>query len=231
MLCVLAIETSADRASVALYAGGETWQRESPAGQAHSAWVLPAIKELLASVGRPLAALDAIAFGSGPGSFTGLRLACGIAQGLALGLDRPVLAVCSLEALALSCGAPRVWVGVDARMREMYYAGYAVGPEGVATLIAPACAAPELVPLPPADGWLAAGSAFLAYSDILIPRFSGRCTGIDAKAIASAESVARLAADRLARGESADPALVSPLYVRDKVALTTTERLARGGRA
>lgn len=231
MLCVLAIETSADRGSVALVGGAETMLLESPAGVAHSAWVLPAIMELLASAGRPLATVDAIAFGSGPGSFTGLRLACGIAQGLALGLDRPVVAVCSLEALALGCGAPRVWVGVDARMRELYYAGYAVTQERVDTLIAPACAEPELVPLPPGDGWLGAGSAFLTYGAILAPRLGGHCSKIDPTAAASAGYVARLAGQRLARGESSDPALVAPLYVRDKVALTTAERLARGGRA
>lgn len=231
VLSLLALETSADRGSVALLVGGETMQQQSPAGVPHSAWILPAIEQLLAAAGRSLAALDAIAFGSGPGSFTGVRLACGIAQGLALGLDRPVVAICSLEAMAAACAAPRIWVGIDARMHEMYYAGYAVAGERVETLIDPACAAPEWVPEPPGEGWLGVGSAFSAYREILVPRLAAHCRRFDAGVGASAEYVARLAGQRLARGESSDPALVAPLYVRDKVALTTKERLARGGRA
>lgn len=210
--------------------GNRSASRVSPQDTPHSTWILPAVKGLLADADVSLESLDAIAFGSGPGSFTGLRLACGIAQGLALGIERPVIAVGSLEAVALACAAPRVWVGVDARMREMYFAAYAVADAEVETLVAPDCAAPELVPVPEGEGWLAAGSAFRAYPDILVPRLSACCTRFDADVGPSAEFVARLAARRFARGDFCDPAIAAPLYVRDKVALTTAERLARGGR-
>lgn len=228
---ILAIETSTDAGSVALFGTRLSAESRSQPGQPHSAWVLPAVSRLLAEAGLRLDDLDAVAFGTGPGSFTGLRLACGIAQGLALGADLPVVGVCSLETLALASGAARVWVGVDARMREMYYAAYAVSGDEVSTLIAPACAAPELVPIPEGKDWCGAGSALSAYAEILLPRLAPRCSALEPNVVASAAVLARIAAVRLARGEAVDPALAAPLYVRDKVALTTVERLARGGRA
>lgn len=189
---------------------------------------MPAISRLLAEAGVRLGGLDAVAFGAGPGSFTGLRLACGIAQGLALGADLPVVAVPSLAALALASGGQRVWVGVDARMREMYYAGYAVDGDDVQTLIEPACVVPELVPEPDGAGWFGAGSALSVYREILLPRLASHCIVMQPNVVANATAVARIAAVRLALGEGVDPALAAPLYVRNKVALTTAERLARG---
>ena len=142
-----------------------------------------------------------------------------------------VVGVGSLGALALTSGASRVWVGVDASMREMYYAGYAVNGDEVRTLIEPACAAPELVPAPDGADWYAAGSALAVYREVLLPRLASHCIVMEPNVVASAAAVARIAALRLARGEAIDCALAAPLYVRDKVALTTAERLARGGRA
>jgi tRNA threonylcarbamoyladenosine biosynthesis protein TsaB len=228
---ILAIETSTDAGSVALLADTRSIEEVSQPGQAHSGWALPAVSRLLAEAGVRLHELDAIAFGAGPGSFTGLRLACGIAQGLALGADLPVVAIPSLAALALASGGERVWVGVDARMREMYYAGYAVNDDDVHTLIEPACAAPELVPAPDGAGWYGAGSALSVYGEMLLQRLAPHCIAMEPNVLATASAVARIAAVRLARGEGIDPALAAPLYVRDKVALTTAERFARGGRA
>jgi len=231
MSAILAIETSADAGSVALLHGAAAIERLAPAGTPHSGWVLPAIHAMLAEAGTGLAGVDAIAFGAGPGSFTGLRLACGIAQGLALGADLPVVAVCSLEAIALAAGPGEVWVGIDARMREMYYAAYAIGVDEARALIEPACAAPELVQPPEAGRWIAAGSAFATYADLLMPRFAACGAAFRPELAATAGWVARIGAREFARGNAVDPALAAPLYVRDKVALTTAERLARGGRA
>lgn len=230
MSCILAIETSTEAGSVALLVGTRVFESESQPGLAHSAWVLPATTGLLREAGVALDRVDAVAFGAGPGSFTGLRLACGIAQGLALGAGLPVVGVCSLEALALASGASRVWVGVDARMREMYYAAFAVDGDEVRTVIEPACAAPELVPEPDGADWYGVGSALAVYREVLLPRLVSHCIAIEPNVVATAAAVARIAAVRLARGEATDPALAAPIYVRDKVALTTAERLARGGR-
>ena len=211
---------------------GVNWiERSESAGQRHSALIIAMVESTLLEAGADLAGLSEIAFGAGPGSFTGLRLACGIAQGLALGADLPLVAVPSLAALALASGGERVWVGVDARMREMYCAAYAVHGDDVQTLIDPACAAPELVPAPEGEGWHAAGSALSVYREMLLPMLAGHCVAFEPEVAASARAVARMAAARLARGEGVDAALAAPLYVRDKVALTTAERAARGGRA
>lgn len=191
-----------------------------------STQLLPWLQQLLAEAGICLAALDAIAFGAGPGAFTGIRLACGLAQGLALGLDLPLLGVCDLEALALESGPGRVAVAIDARMGEVYHARYGVRAEGIEVLAAPACAAPSaLAPLPPGQEWTGCGDGLLAYPEL----WRGQIAVRRGECSPTAAAVARLAEPRLARGEGVDPALAAPLYVRDRVALTTAERLARGG--
>ena len=191
-----------------------------------STQLLPWFQELIAEAGISLSALDGIAFGAGPGGFTGLRLACGLAQGLALGLDLPLLGVCGLEALALQTGPGRVVAAIDARMGEIYYGFYAVHGEDIEILGAPACAAPAKLPLlPQGQGWTGCGDGFLAYPDLWRAELAARHD----KLFPTAAAVVRLAGPRLSRGEGVDAALAAPLYVRDKVALTTAERLARGG--
>ena len=125
---LLAIDNSSDTLSVALRDGAATFERSAPSGVAGAERALPMVGELLAEAGVGLRDLDAIAFGAGPGAFTGVRIACGIAQGLALGADLPVVAVGTLEALAQEAwrehGATRVFACTDARMREVYVAAY-----------------------------------------------------------------------------------------------------------
>lgn len=225
---ILALETSTETASVALLCGNDLLERGVP-GRTHSETLLPAVRALLAEAGCALGALDGVAFGAGPGAFTGLRLACGAAQGLAMGIDRPVVPVGTLEALASACDAARIFVAMDARMAEVYFAAYRrVGAE-LETVLAPACARPEDVRLPVQDAWAGFGSAFAAYGGRL--DLGERLSAVDATVGPRAGAVARLAAVRLARGEGLDASLAAPLYVRDKVALTTAERLAQGGRA
>lgn len=112
-----AIETSTEWCSVALWREGEIAALERRAGQRHSEWVLPMLESLLEG-----SQLDAVAFGAGPGAFTGLRIACAVAQGLAFGRGLPVIGVSTLDALAQESGAARVVACIDARMREVYYA-------------------------------------------------------------------------------------------------------------
>src|SRR5688572_28611840 len=144
-----ALESSTEWCSVALWRDGEIAALERRAGNRHSELALPMLESLLHRFGLRPADLEAVAFGAGPGSFTGLRIACGLAQGLALPRGIPVLVVSTLEALAEESGAPRVIACIDARMREVYYAVLEREPRGWREVIAPQCVAPSLV-APPA---------------------------------------------------------------------------------
>lgn len=228
---LLALESSSDRCSVALWREGELLGRRGDGAHTHSELILPFVHALLAEAGSSVGRLDAIAFGAGPGSFTGLRLACGVAQGLALAAQLPVIGVSSLEALALGCGARQAYVCVDARMNEVYCAAYRVEGEGVDTLLEPCVTPPDAAPLPPGQEWHGCGSGFAAYAGAMDHRLGSRLGSVDATAFPDAAAVARLALRRYARGERPDAASATPFYVRDKVALTTAERLARGGAA
>jgi tRNA threonylcarbamoyladenosine biosynthesis protein TsaB len=225
---ILALESSSHHVSVALWRDGMLSQRSAELDNGGSTYLLPWASELCAEVGMELAALDAIAFGAGPGAFTGLRLACGVAQGLAFGLDLPVVPVSTLEALALAAcddGSGQVIACLDARIHEVYYAAYRIENGNVSTTLAPVCAAPFDVVLPPGDGWVGCGSGFAAYPEL----FAGALAVVHADRWPTAAAVARLAAPVLASGLGVDAALAVPLYLRDKVALTTAERLSRGG--
>ena len=223
---ILALDTSSDIASVSLWLDGAVTTCVLPSPPAHSSLLLPAIKRLVADKGLSFSTLDAIAFGSGPGSFTGVRLACSVAQGLALGADLAVIPVCSLLAMAEAASADKVYCAIDARMSEAYVAAYERGEHGWLERIAPCCVKPEEMPLPPEQGWSGVGTAFRAYP-VIAGGLAERVSVFDESAVPGSEAIARLALD-LPR---IDPALAAPLYVRDRVALTVAERLAAGGKA
>ncbi len=226
---LLALESSTDLFTAALYVDGRIVERDAVRGVSHSEIALPIVRALLEAEGLALADLAGIAFGAGPGAFTGLRLAASVAQGLAVGAGLPVLGIGSLEALALGAGAAQVYACADARMNETYCAAYRVEGERVETVLVPVVVPPLQAPIPPGQGWCGTGSGFGAYRDALRARLGSSLASIDAEARPRAGAIARLAAPRLARGESIDPALAAPLYVRDKIAFTTQERLAAGG--
>lgn len=229
---ILALETSTEHCSVALLRhDGSVSERTVAASAGHSERLLPMVQALLAEAGLGLADLDAIAYGAGPGAFTGLRLACGVAQGLAFGTGLPVIGVGSLEALAWASGQPRVYACVDARMNEVYFAAYRIDGLQVETALEAGVAAASAAGIPEGEGWHGCGSGFASYADDLQARLTGRLSGADAGAVPAAASVARLAAARLAAGAGQDAFHAQPAYVRQKVALTTAERLARGGKA
>src|SRR6478752_7014782 len=154
-------ETSTEWCSVALSLEGEIRALEQRAGNRHSELALPMLETLLKAAGLTPERLDAVAFGAGPGSFTGLRIACGIAQGLAFPRGIPVLGVSTLEVLAEESGAARVLACLDARMREVYYAALQREDRGKAPawrqIIAARCAAPASIEVPPGD-WIGAGN-------------------------------------------------------------------------
>jgi len=216
-------ETSTDWCSVALWLDGEIVSLEEQAANRHGERVLPMLEQLLAGAGAGMAQIGAVAFGAGPGSFTGLRIACGIAQGIALARGVQALGISTLEAIAEESGAQRAIACIDARMGEVYYSALERGRDKRWREIVPAlCAAPAALPKPPGEGWIGCGNGFAAHEiagiAIVIPDIHP-----------TAAAVARLAAPRLAAGEGVDAALALPVYVRDKVAFTTAERAA--GRA
>lgn len=231
---LLAFEASTRRLSAALWVEGALAEKSADVPNGGSERLLPWAHELLAEAGLGLSQLDGIAFGAGPGGFTGLRLACGVTQGLAFGLDRPVVPVGTLEALALAAAAGqggRVLACLDARMQEIYVAAYAVQGDEAVECLPPKVGAGETVPLPEEDDWHGAGDGFATpHGAALRQRMGARLVGVDSAIHPTAAAVARLAAPVLARGGGVDASRALPLYVRDKVALTTAERLARGGR-
>ena len=209
-----ALETSTEWCSVAVWRDGEIAGLERRTGNRHSEFVLPMLETLL---GKDK--LDAVAFGAGPGAFTGLRIACGLAQGLAFAEALPVIGISTLEALAHEAGAARVVACIDARMREVYYAALEKRAGRWHDVIAAQCIAPQSAPRPPGDGWVGCGSGFDVYGDVLRTRVAAVKSEVHPTAVA----IAQLAAPRLAAGEGVDAALATPIYLRDKVAFTKEE--------
>ena len=221
---LVAFDTSTQWLSVACMRGDDCAERSELAGQAHSERLLPRIDEVMAELGLALGDLDAIAFGAGPGSFTGVRIACGVAQGLGLGADRPLIPVSTLEALAHTAfrryAATRVMACLDARMKEVYVAHYVRVGADWTQAAAPAVLHPAEVVTPPGT-WFGAGDGFAAY-----PELGAGLAQVDASVIPEARSIAELAFPRFLAGEAVRAADARPLYVRHRVALTTAQREA-----
>jgi tRNA threonylcarbamoyladenosine biosynthesis protein TsaB len=230
--CLLALDSSTDALALALHTPAGRWHLNEAGGAAASARIVPAAQALLAQAGIAFAALDAIAFGAGPGAFTGLRTACAVAQGLAFGAGKPVLALDSLMLVAedawglqqpaVPATAGPHWVAVDARMDEVYAAAYWRAPDGWTVALAPA-----LYTLPAlAEAWRRDPPAAIAGNALSV--FSGRLPDTGARTVPAltdrADALGRLAVQAWRRGGAIDPAAALPLYLRDKVAQTTEER-------
>jgi tRNA threonylcarbamoyladenosine biosynthesis protein TsaB len=223
-LKILALDTSTEYCSVALWQDGEVDAREVIAGQRHSQLLLPMVDELLDRHGLAIKSLDGIAYGRGPGSFTGLRIACGVVQGLAFGAGIGVVGVVTLAAMAQATGAASVVCCLDARMGEIYHAAYARGGTNWEAAQPPGLYAPAGAPQPPAGSWTGCGSGFAAHGAILKQRYAGRLSAIMPDVFPHARDIARLAAAEFKAGRAMAPELAVPLYIRDKVALKTSER-------
>ncbi|MFP5407883.1 MAG: tRNA (adenosine(37)-N6)-threonylcarbamoyltransferase complex dimerization subunit type 1 TsaB [Gammaproteobacteria bacterium] len=224
---VLVLDTSTEWCSAALWLDGRIQARRVLAEQRHSSLLLPMVDDLLRESGLGLRQLDGIGYGAGPGSFTGLRIACAVTQGLAFGADLPVVGVSTLQSIAEQAGAERVLTVLDARMAEVYWAAYARDGTGWRAVIEPQLALPESVVIPPGDAWVGAGNGFAALGAVLRPRLEAGLVRIDATLMPDAAAMAPLAAGAFERGEGMDAALAAPIYLRDKVALTVDERRAR----
>ncbi|MDG2525868.1 tRNA (adenosine(37)-N6)-threonylcarbamoyltransferase complex dimerization subunit type 1 TsaB [Stenotrophomonas sp. HITSZ_GD] len=226
---VLAFETSTEACSVALHTAGGTIERFELAPRRHAELALPWAQALLAEAGLSRAQLDAIAVGRGPGAFTGVRLAIGIAQGIALALDVPVLPVSTLEVLVrrAPADATRVLASIDARMGEVYAAAFAREGDGWRALDEERVLAPHAVALPDdAAHWYGVGTGFAAADGVLAQRLAPWLRGVDAQALPHAADVIALALPRLAAGQGMAAEKIEPAYLRNNVALTLEEQKA-----
>ena len=224
MPIILAIETSSELASCALLRGDAIIWRESSGVRTHSQSILPMVQSVLAEAGVTLQQCDAIAFGAGPGSFTGVRTACGIAQGLAFGAGLPVLPMVTLPAMAQACyertGALDVLAVLDARMGEVYWAQYHHDGSSWQTVVAPALCAPGEVR--PQGAPQACGNGFSVYA----AAFEGHSLAAAALAdvMPHAVQIARLAKAEFEAGAGVPAAAAQPIYLRNKIAFTSLER-------
>lgn len=221
---ILALDTSTDYCSVALWRDGVVDARDKVAGQRHSELLLPMADELLRRHGLRVQELDGIAFGQGPGSFTGLRIACGVTQGLAFGAGLPVVGVSTLLALAQAAQAERAVCCLDARMGEIYHAAYVRADCGWRAVHNASLCAPEGAPPLPAGIWTGCGSGFAAHEDALKRRYAGCLSAIMPQVYPHAREIAQLAVLEFEQGRAVPADQAAPVYIRDRVALKSDER-------
>lgn len=225
MSTLLALDTATEACSVALLHDGKVTSHYEVIPRLHAQKLLPMIKELLAQAGVELSAVEAIAFGRGPGAFTGVRIAIGVVQGLAFALERPVMPISNLAALAQRAyrehGATQVASAIDARMDEVYWGCYSeqageMRLQGVEAVLPPEAAA---LPDGASGDWFGAGTGW-GYAE----RLNVKPTALDAGMLPHAEDLLTLARFAWARGEAIRADDAQPVYLRDKVAATRAER-------
>jgi tRNA threonylcarbamoyladenosine biosynthesis protein TsaB len=220
---ILAVETATEACSAALYIDGDVIQRYRLAPRQHVALILPFIDELFSEAGITVNQLDAVAFGRGPGSFTGLRIAAGITQGIAFGADLPVIPVSTLAALAQGAsrqgGATKVLAALDARMQEVYWGAFLRNDAGLMSLIGneTVCAPGSVIP-PDDSDWQAAGDGWSSYRDALISSVGFEPAGYLDALKPQATDVALLGAAEFAAGGIVPAGQAAPVYLRDQVA-------------
>ena len=236
---ILALETATEACSVALLTERGMVERFELAPRRHAELALPMADAVLAEAGVRRSQLDAIAFGRGPGAFTGVRLAVSIAQGLSLGLERPLVPVSTLAALALDAAAATaaatsndvssILAVIDARMGEIYACAFDRDADGLVTAAAEEWVGPaEALDVPPRRAWVVCGSGWGAWEGVRRTRLTVEPRAALPELLPHAASVARLALRELRAGRGLDAANALPVYLRDKVALTIAEQRDRG---
>lgn len=224
---LLAIETATESCSAALLCDGRLLERSQIAPRRHAELILPMIEALLAEAGLARGRIDAVAVGRGPGAFTGVRLAISVAQGIALGLDVPVLPVSSLAALAQEAppGDANILAVIDARMGEVYAGSFRRSTQGLVEAIdEESVGLAEKLTLPQSTQWIVVGSGWDAYRGALTARLPAAPILADGARYPQAGAIARLAAPRLAAGAGVAAEFALPVYLRDRVALTLDEQ-------
>jgi tRNA threonylcarbamoyladenosine biosynthesis protein TsaB len=225
--CILALDTATDVCSVALLSGGVSTVRVERVGQRHSERALPMVDDVLRDAGASLRDVNFVAFGAGPGSFTGLRIACGLAQGLAWGSGKRVIPVGNLHALAARLFAEvtdvaTVLCAIDARMHEAYCAVYRRNGD-VVEVMAPLLARTDQLAGLAVDVEAVAGDALVVFPDA----WEGAPVRQHPTMRADASDIAQIASTAAGLARAVEPAAAVPIYVRDQVAMTTAERRAR----
>ncbi|OGA96507.1 MAG: tRNA (adenosine(37)-N6)-threonylcarbamoyltransferase complex dimerization subunit type 1 TsaB [Betaproteobacteria bacterium RIFCSPLOWO2_12_FULL_66_14] len=221
---LLAIETSCDFCSLAVSNAQAVHERHLQAGQRHAELALDALDALLREADVELADLAGIAYGEGPGSFTGLRIACSLVQGLGFARGLAVVGIGTLQALAEASGERAVIACLDARMGEVYHAAYRRAGEGWSEACPPGLYRPDAVPALQGSDWSGCGPGFASHAQALGKAYQGQLLQVRPDVAPTAAAVLRLARPRFLRGEGRDAASAVPIYLRDKVALKTSER-------
>lgn len=220
MAKILAFDTSTDACSAALLHVDKISSKFVVASQKHTYIILSMIDELMSDAGIKMNELDVIAFGRGPGSFTGIRLATSVAQGLAFAADIPVIGISTLRALAqevfVELQTKRVLVAQDARMQEIYFGQYEADAVGIMQPVdQERLVRPLDINIPLAGDWIGVGSGFEIYGEVLLKNCDLQI--VDRKYV-QAKYMLHLAAQDFARGLSVKAEKISPVYLREKVA-------------
>lgn len=229
MTTILAIETATEACSAALLYNDAVIHEYEIAPRMHTRLILPMVEKLLAESAITLADVDAIAFGRGPGAFTGLRIATGVTQGLALAHDTPVLPVSTLAAMALDMAnqhpdKEHFLVAVDARINEVYWGHYQRDSSSVSLVGSEQVIAPEKLSVIEQTNWLGVGTGWSAYADTFASLNKTEENDIFPEVFPSAKQIALLGLDAFNAGEALPAELAQPIYLRDKVADTIAER-------
>jgi len=229
---ILAIETATEACSAALAMGDKITTRFEIAPRAHTKLILTMMDDVLAQAGVKLAQVEAVAFSRGPGAFTGVRIATGVAQGVALSIDKPLLPISTLAAIAQQMheeqGAEHCLAAIDARMEEVYWGAYSIESGLMILQGEEAVNKPEVLQtaaLSSADtsAWVAAGSGWDAYESALAVDNISNLKKVD-NILPSAQYIARLAVKAYQEGKMVEAEQAQPIYLRDKVAQTIAER-------
>ena len=219
---LLAVDTATEACSAALLVDGEITQKYEVAPQMHSHMILEMIDELMAKAYLKPAQLDCLAFGRGPGSFMGIRIAAGVVQGIGFAHQLPVVPVSVLQAMALNAhretGASHILSAIDARMKEVYWAGFEIQNGSPVMVLEESVCKPEEVAAPEQGEWVGAGTGWDSYGDVLQAKCEGLVSQVLPQCFPSAQAIAELAAPEFEAGNTVDAAAAVPVYIRDNVA-------------
>lgn len=229
---ILAVDTATEACSAALYIDGEIEQKFELAPREHTQLILQMIESLLVDADLKMNQLDALAFGRGPGSFTGVRIATGVVQGIGFAADLPVVPISTLASIAQVMqddhGADKVLSAIDARMGGVYWAEYKRADNGLMQLSGVEdVLTPDVTPQVEGDDWVAAGSGWKGYAEILLPRFAKNIQYQYNDCLPQSRTIAKLAAYAYQKGEAVEAKYAVPVYLRNNVAKKSKDQARR----